>query len=56
MEPFSGLELTFVIIAFIIFSLFGFALVFGQPNTAEDAGCEEKRFGNQTICIESLAA
>ncbi|XP_071261122.1 small integral membrane protein 31-like, partial [Salvelinus alpinus] len=34
--PFTGLELAFIIIAFIVFSLFGLASVCTQPDTERE--------------------
>lgn len=43
--PFSGFELTFIIIAFVIFSLFSLASVCFQPETPqpEDVMCEAEK-------------
>uniref|UniRef100_A0A8C9YZW0 Uncharacterized protein n=1 Tax=Sander lucioperca TaxID=283035 RepID=A0A8C9YZW0_SANLU len=40
--PFSGFELTFIIIAFVIFSLFGLASVCIQPEATHTGVCKAK--------------
>uniref|UniRef100_A0A3Q1EN52 Small integral membrane protein 31 n=1 Tax=Acanthochromis polyacanthus TaxID=80966 RepID=A0A3Q1EN52_9TELE len=39
--PFSGIELTFIIIAFVIFSLYSLASVFIQPQEVEPDYCQQ---------------
>uniref|UniRef100_A0A3B5K8K5 Uncharacterized protein n=1 Tax=Takifugu rubripes TaxID=31033 RepID=A0A3B5K8K5_TAKRU len=40
--PFSGFELTFITIAFFIFSLYTLASIFIQPSATESAGFSEE--------------
>ncbi|CAJ1052527.1 small integral membrane protein 31-like [Xyrichtys novacula] len=43
--PFTGFELTFIIVAFFIFSLFSLASVFFRPQEShpDEGVCEEKK-------------